>query len=89
MIKKYQGSSLEDYFKNNNNLNNNKYYNNYRSSAFDAIIKENEKEEENIINRQTEKINIPEGFNQINQLNDPNAKSSKGLRDKIKSIFSK
>ena len=86
---KYQGLSSEDYFKNNNNLNNNKYYNNYRSSAFDAIIKENEKEEENIINRQTEKINIPEGFNQINQLNDPNAKSSKGLRDKIKSIFSK
>ena len=86
--KRYQGLSSDDYFKNKNNINNN-FYNNYRSSAFDAIMNENIKEDENDIHRQSQKIFPSSGFNRINQLNDHNSfKSGKGIGDKIKDIFS-
>jgi len=85
---KYQGLSSDDYFKNKNNNTNNNYYNSYRSSAFDAIINENIKAEENNKNKQEEKISIPPGFDQINQLNEnANMSSSKGIKKKIKIIF--
>ena len=83
---KYQGLSSDDYFKNKNN-NPNKY-SNYNSSAFDAIINENIKAEENNKNKKTEKNSIPSGFDQINQLNEQNnMSSSKGITKKIRNIF--
>ena len=87
---RFQGLSSDEYFKNkNNNEINNDYYNNYRSSAFNAIINENMKEDENNIHRKSEKIIPQPGINQINQLNDANSfKSSKGFSNKIKGIFS-
>ena len=87
---RFQGLSSDEYFKNkNNNEINNDYYNNYRSSAFNAIINENMKEDENNIHRKSEKIIPQPGINQINQLNDTNSfKSSKGFSNKIKGIFS-
>ena len=84
--KKYQGFSSEDYFKKKSEKN--CYYNNYRSSAFDAIINENEQAKENAI-RQSEQKEMPIGFNPINQLNDPNKiKSSKGIKNIFSNIFS-
>ena len=83
--KKYQGFSSEDYFKKKNESN---YYKNYISNAFDAIINENIQAKEKSL-RQSEQKDIPEGFNQINQLNDPNkGKSSKGIKNIFSNIFS-
>ena len=83
--KKYQGFSSDEYFKKKNE---NPFYNQYRSSAFDAIINENKKSNENII-RQSEQKEMPEGFNQINQLNFPKQeKSSKGIKNIFSNFFS-
>ena len=86
---KYQGLSSDDYFKNKkDNAMNNNYYNNYRSSAFEAIINENIKAEDNNKNKKGDKISIPSGFDQINQLNEQNnTSSSGGITKKIRNIF--
>ena len=86
--KRYQGLSSEEYFKNKSkNSIENKYYNNYESKAFEAIMNDNIKHFENNIHINSQKSIVPNGFNQINQLNDPNGKHSKGLSDKIKGIL--
>ena len=86
--KRYQGLSSEEYFKNKSkNSIENKYYNNYESKAFEAIMNDNIKHFENNIHINSQKSIVPNGFNQINQLNDPNSKHSKGLSDKIKGIL--
>ena len=86
--KKYQGLSSEDYFKNKSkNSIENKYYNNYESKAFEAIMNENINHFDNNIHVNSQKNIVPSGFNQINQLNDPNSKHSKGITDKIKGIL--
>ena len=81
--KRYQGLSSDDYFKNKNN---NAINNNYINREFEAIINENANE--NNIKKENKKINIPFGFDQVNQLNDNNISSNRGIKKKIKSIFS-
>ena len=77
--KKNEAFTSECYNKKNTFGNN--YYD---SNAFDAIVKENRKEKSNDKKRDL----LPEGFNQINQLNDPNDNYSKGFGETIKKIFS-
>ena len=78
--KKYEGFSSDNYNK-KHNINN--YYD---SNAFDAIINENRKDIDIKSDRNINKI--PSGFNQINQLNDPNDNKSKGFGNTFKKFFS-
>ena len=87
--KRFECFNNEDYHKNNNNYNNN--FINYESNAFDAIIKQNREdgEEEGEGNNSDRKRGkLREGFNYINQLNDPNDVRSKGFGSTIKKFFS-
>ena len=68
------------------NINDNNNLINYESNAFDAIIKENREGLENSTDRK--KGEIPQGFNYINQLNDPNDMRAKGFGSSIKRFFS-
>ena len=74
---------------NNNNYkgknNNNNKFINYESNAFDAIIQQNREENSKIENRKSYKI--PAGFDQINQLNNPNEVKSKGFGNTFKKMF--
>ena len=78
--KKFEGLSSDNYYKRN------KVNNYYDSNAFDAIMNENRKEKDKKTERKT--ITFPSGFNQINQLNDPNDAKSKGFGDTFKKFFS-
>ena len=83
--KRYEGLSSDNYNK-KKNINDNNNLINYESNAFDAIIKENREGLENSTDRK--KGEIPQGFNYINQLNDPNDMRAKGFGSSIKRFFS-
>ena len=81
---RYQGLSSDDYFQNNNDINNQ-----YENTPFEAIINENLKYNENNNDKKSQEMEIPSGFDQINQLKDTNNfRESKGIGSKIKKIFS-
>ena len=75
--RKYEAFNSDTYNKKNN-------INYYDNNAFDAIIRENRKDKSS----DKKKESLPNGFNQINQLNDPNDTRSKGFGDTIKKFFS-
>ena len=81
---RYQGLSSDDYFQNNNDINNQ-----YETTPFEAIINENLKYNEKNNDKKSQEMEIPSGFDQINQLKDTNNfRESKGIGSKIKKIFS-
>ena len=81
---KYQGLSSDEYFKNDNDININ-----YGNTPFEAIANENLKYNEKKLNKSSQNMEIPSGFDQINQLKDDDSyRESKGIGNKIKKIFS-